>query len=156
MGLFGIITLIILGILLLLLEFFVVPGVTIAGIGGFILLVLGIYFSYSNYGVSTGNGILLGTFGTLGIIFYVAYRTGAWKRITLNAEVKSTSKPDVKINLKVGDSGKTISRLAPMGTIMVNNELFEASSKGIFVDENTEIEIIKIINNKIIVKPKNL
>ncbi len=155
MGLAGIITLIVLGILLIFLEFFVVPGVTFAGIGGLILLVLGIYFSYSNYGLATGNTILLTTFGVIGLIFYVAYKTGVWKKITLSAEVKSTSKEDVSRNVKVGDSGKTVSRLAPMGTIMVNNELFEASSKGGFVDQNTEIEIIRIVKNKIIVKPKN-
>ena len=154
MGLAGIITLIALGILLILLEFFVVPGVTISGVGGLILLVLGIYFSYTNYGVPIGNYILLGTFGAIGLIFYLAYRTGAWKKITLRAEVKSTSKPDVNTNVNIGDIGKTVSRLAPMGTIIVNNELFEASSKGIFIDENTEIKIIKITNNKIIVKPK--
>ena len=155
MGLVGIITLIVLGILLIFLEFFVVPGVTVAGVGGLILLVLGIYFSYSNYGVSTGNTILLTTFGLVGLVFYVAYRTGVWKKITLSTEVKSTSKSDVSINVKIGDTGKTISRLAPMGTIIINNELFEASSKGVFIDENTEIEIIRVKNNKIIVKPKN-
>jgi len=155
MGLAGIITIIVLGILLILLEFFVVPGVTVAGVGGLILLILGIYFSYSNYGVTTGNTILLATFGAIGLIFYVAYRTGAWKKITLSTEVKSKSKPDVKLNVKIGDIGKTISRLAPMGTVMINNDLFEASSKGVFIDEDTEIEIIRIKNNKIIVKPKN-
>jgi membrane-bound ClpP family serine protease len=155
MGLAGIITLIVLGIILIFLEFFVVPGITVAGIGGLILLVLGIYFSYSSYGVATGNALLLTTFGALGLIFYVAYKTGAWKKITLSTEVKSTSKEDVSLNVKVGDTGKTVSRLAPMGTIMINNELFEASSKGVFIDENTEIEIIRIVNNKIIVKPKN-
>ena len=154
MGLAGIITLIVLGILLIFLEFFVVPGVTISGIGGLILLVLGIYFSYSNYGVATGNTILFSTFGVIGVIFYAAYRTGAWKKIMLSTEVKSTSKEDVSVNVKVGDKGKTISRLAPMGTVMIDNELFEASSKGIFIDEDTDIEIIKIVNNKIIVKPK--
>jgi membrane-bound ClpP family serine protease len=80
MGLAGIITLIVLGIILIFLEFFVVPGITVAGIGGLILLVLGIYFSYSSYGVATGNALLLTTFGALGLIFYVAYKTGAWKK----------------------------------------------------------------------------
>lgn len=155
MGLAGIITLLVLGILLILLEFFVVPGVTISGIGGLILLGLGIYFSYANYGLASGNTILLSTFGIIGLIFYVAHKTGAWKKITLNTEVTSKSKPDVELNLKIGDSGKTISRLAPMGSVMINNEIFEASSKGIFINENTEIEIIRIKGNKIIVKPKN-
>ncbi len=155
MGIAGIIILIILGILLIFLEFFVVPGVTVAGIGGLILLILGIYFSYSNYGVSTGNTLLLATFGIVGLVFYIAYRTGAWEKITLSTQVKSKSKQDVSLNVKIGDIGKTISRLAPMGTVMINNNLFEASSKGLFIDENTEIEIIRIKNNKIIVKPKN-
>jgi membrane-bound ClpP family serine protease len=154
MGLAGIITLLLLGIILILLEIFVVPGITVAGIGGIVLLVTGIYFSYANYGVPTGHYILLGTFALVGGIFYVSHKTGALKSMTLTAEVKSKVKDEVKMNVKSGDTGKTISRMAPMGTVQIGNELYEASSKGVFIDENTEIEVINIVDNKIFVKPK--
>ncbi len=154
MGLTTIIVLIVLGILLILLEFFVVPGVTVAGIGGLILLVISIYLSYANYGYVMGNIILLSILASIAILFIIAHKRGVWKKITLNTEVTGVSKAQVDTSLQVGDIGKTISRLAPMGTIIVNKKMYEASTTGIFIDENIEIEIIKIKSNKIIVKQK--
>ncbi len=154
MELATIIVLIILGILLILLEFFVVPGVTVAGIGGFVLLIISIYFSYENYGYFTGNIILLSIFLSILILFYIAHKTGVWKSITLNTEIKGKSKSEVSTSIKIGDTGKTISRLAPMGSIMIDKKIYEAASNGMFIDENVEIEIIRIKNNKIIVKQK--
>jgi membrane-bound ClpP family serine protease len=55
--------------------------------------------------------------------------------------------------LKVGDTGKTIGRLAPMGKIKVNGEVVEAQSTGTFIDPHTEIRILKINSNQIIVEP---
>ena len=60
MTVFAIILLIFLGLLLLLIEFAVIPGVTIAGIGGFILLGLSVYIAFSSYG--SGVGFLTLTF----------------------------------------------------------------------------------------------
>ena len=50
MTLTAIILLIVLGIFLFLVEFLLVPGVTIAGIAGFILLVGGIWVAYDSLG----------------------------------------------------------------------------------------------------------
>ena len=49
--------------------------------------------------------------------------------------------------------GKTIGRLAPSGKAKVNGEVIEAHSTGSFIDHNTEIKILKILSNKIIVEP---
>lgn len=154
MGLATIITLIILGILLILLEFFVVPGITVAGIGGLALLITSIYFTYSSYGLAMGNSILASIGATIILVFFMAYKTGAWQKITLKTEVKSKSKKDINLDVKIGAQGKTVSRLAPMGTVMIDKKLYEAASNGIFIDENVEIVISKIKNNKIIVKQK--
>ena len=53
--------LIVLGIVLFLIEFLIIPGITIAGIGGMILTAAGIYLAYSNFGPQTGFYFLLGT-----------------------------------------------------------------------------------------------
>ena len=44
--------------------------------------------------------------------------------------------------------------MAPMGKVLVNNQSIEATSTGGFIDENTEIEVVKVLQNKLIVKPK--
>lgn len=58
---------------------------------------------------------------------------------------------DEKIH--VGDTGITIGRLAPTGKVKVSGEVVEAQSTGGFIDHNTEIKVLKILSNKIIVEP---
>ena len=54
MSILAIILLILLGLVLLLIEFAVIPGVTIAGIGGFLLLGGAVYVAFAEYGTLPG------------------------------------------------------------------------------------------------------
>lgn len=153
MGILAIVLLIVLGLVLLLIEFAVIPGVTIAGIGGLLLLGGSVWIAFSEYGTLSG-------FLTLGIVLLVApamvyyfFNSRAGKKMILSKNI------DGKIDLvntdkiAVGDNGKTIGRLAPMGKIRVNGEVVEAQSTGALIDHNTKIKILKIASNKIIVEP---
>ncbi len=146
--------LIILGIILLLIEFLIIPGVTVAGIGGVLLIAGGVLAAYIKHGVKYGNMTLAGTILILIIIFIVALRSRTWKKIAL--DTKSDSSVD---NIKkegrfaVGEKGKTITRLAPIGKAMFNDKIIEAKSLSGYINENTEVEIIKIQNTNVIVKP---
>ncbi len=154
MALSAIIALIILGIVLILLEFFVVPGITIAGIGGLLMLIGGIFMAYSKYGTPGGHYVLAGTVFSLILVLYVAFKSKTWKKIALNTEIDSQVKEDLSLKINVGDKGKSISRLAPRGTVSLNGLFVEAESINGLVDENREIEVVKIKGNKIIVKLK--
>ena len=57
--------------------------------------------------------------------------------------------------IHVGDIGKSLGRLAPTGKVKVNGEVVEAQSTGSFIDHNTEIKVIKVLTNKIIVELLN-
>ena len=67
------------------------------------------------------------------------------------------SKVETSINEKIhiGDTGKTIGRLAPSGRVKVQGEVVDALSTGGFIDHNSEVKVIKILSNKIIVEPIN-
>ena len=67
MTIFIIVLLIVLGIGLLLLEFLVIPGVTVAALGGVLMIGGGIYLSYDHYGSSIGHMTVLGTLIFCGI-----------------------------------------------------------------------------------------
>jgi membrane-bound ClpP family serine protease len=150
---FTIILLIFLGLLLLLIEFAVIPGVTIAGIGGFILLGLSVYIAFVEYG--TGIGFLTLTFvlvaSPLLIVYFFKSKTG--KKMVLDSFIAGKVETVNQEKIHVGDTGKTIGRLAPSGKVKVNGEVLEAQSTGGFVDHNTEIKVLKILSNKIIVEP---
>lgn len=155
MSVLAIILIILVGILLLFLEFFVVPGITIAGIGGFILIAGAIFSAYHFHGTEVGHYTLVGTIVFFVVLVVVLLKTGTWNRVMLQKTIDSHV-TDIKEENKIapGDTGKTISRLNPMGKVMVNGIAVEASTHGTFVDPGAEVEVIKVERTKIIVKPK--
>ena len=86
-----IIILIVLGILLFVIEFLLVPGVTIAGIGGLILTVFGVYKAFADYeNPAVGIWVLIGTIilSVFVIIIIVFKLTGTQVRRIREAEEK--------------------------------------------------------------------
>jgi len=149
------IAIVLIGILLVLIELFVIPGISIAGIGGFILIAAGIYFAFHFFDMRVGFIVLSTNLTATIILLYFAFRSKTWKNVGLKSEIDSKFESFNKEDIKIGDIGKTITRLAPGGKVMVNDIICEAKSRIGFIDENTEIEVINIENTKIIVKPKN-
>lgn len=154
MTLLAILALIILGIVLILLEFFIVPGITVAGIGGLLMLIGGVFMAYSKYETPGGHYVLAATVFSLIAVLYTAFKSRTWKKIALNTEIDSQVKKDLSHKIKLGDEGKSISRLAPRGTVSINGLLVEAESINGLLDENQEIEVVKVTKNKLIVKLK--
>ncbi|QGY46360.1 hypothetical protein GM418_22660 [Maribellus comscasis] len=153
MTVFAIILLILLGLLLLLIEFAVIPGVTIAGIGGFLLLGASVYIAFSEYG--TGPGFLTLTVVLIAApaMIYYFFKSKSGKKMILESNIIGKVETINTEKIKVGDVGKSIGRLAPSGKVKVNGEVVEAQSTGSFVDHNKEIKVLKILTNKIIVEP---
>ena len=153
MSLLAIVLLIILGLVLLLIEFAVIPGVTIAGIGGFLLLAASVYIAFSDLGTVPGFITLAVVLIASPIMIFYFFKSKAGKNMILDSEISGKVENFSHDKLKVGDIGITIGRLAPMGKIKVNGEVVEAQSSGSFIDHQTDIRIIKIQLNKIIVEP---
>ena len=152
-----IIFLIILGMLLFIIEFMLIPGITIAGIGGAVCLVTGVVFSFTSYGTTTGFIVLICTVLLLAALTVIMLRAGTWKRFMLktaiDSKVDNVGAGEGKV--KPGDRGVTVTRLAPGGKVLVNGEYFEAKSIDILIDPKQHVEVVRIDDNKLIVKPIN-
>ncbi len=155
MTVFAIVLLILLGLVLLLIEFAVIPGVTIAGIGGFLLLGASVYIAFVEYGTGAGFLTLLVVLIAAPLMIYYFFKSRAGKKMILDSKIEGKVDTVNEEKIKVGDIGKAIGRLAPMGKVKVNGEIVEAQSTGSFIDQNTEIRVSKILSNKIIVEPFN-
>jgi membrane-bound ClpP family serine protease len=153
MSLFVIILLILLGIVLLLVEFLVIPGVTIAGIGGVVLIGTSIYSTYKTYGTVTGNIVLLVSFLLILTATVIALRSKTWKKVMLQTTIDGKAAESYDEKLKAGDRGKAVTRLAPMGNAMFGDIITEVKTMGEFVDPGAEVEIVKVHQKEIIVKP---
>ncbi|HQH40237.1 MAG TPA: NfeD family protein [Bacteroidales bacterium] len=153
MSLFVIILLIVLGIVLLLIEFLVIPGVTVAGIGGLVHIGTSIYSTYKSYGSTAGNIVLVVTFFLILLATFFALRSKTWRKVMLNTTVDGKASESFDDKLKPGDHGKAVTRLAPMGNAMFGDIITEVKTMGEFVDAGTEVEVVKVHNREIVVKP---
>jgi len=149
-----IILLILLGLVFVVLELLVVQGTILVGVGGLLLIVFGLYSGYKTYGSTTGNYLLLGTITTTALLLWYSFRSKTWHKLTLHTAVEgkmNTFDPEI---VKPGDTGKTISRLAPMGKAMIHEQYYEVQSEQGFIDQDKEITVLKVKDNKIIVTLK--
>lgn len=152
MSIFIILVLILTGLFLLVLEFFVFPGVTISGIGGVLLIGIGLFSMYKGYGNVAGHLSVVSTL-VLGIlILYLSVRKKTWDKMSLGTSIDSKIETVSDLTIHVGDRGVAISRLNPMGKAKVNNEIIEAHCPGHFVDEDKEVEVVKVYKTYIVVK----
>jgi membrane-bound ClpP family serine protease len=151
----GVILLILIGLFLLVLELFVLPGISIAAIGSFCFIAGGIIMAYTKLGFPAGNITLLFCIVSVIITIYFSLKPQTWKRMTLLTNIDSKALDTAHYGkIKPGDFGKAVSRLAPIGNVLINDHIFEAQSTGDFIDSGTEIEVVKVDNSKIIIKPR--
>ncbi len=153
MTLTAIILLLVVGLVLVILEILILPGFIVGVIGAGLMLVA-ILYAYYNHGTTVGNYILLSSTVITAIVLILIFRSNTWNKVTLHSNSDSKIEA-LDINIKEGDFGVTISRLAPMGKAMINNMQVEVQSFNGFINENTEIEVMKISSSKIIVNLKN-
>lgn len=149
-----IVILILLGLLFLLLEVMVIPGSTIAGVIGFGLVFIGLWQAYASKGATAGHIVLASTLVLTAFALYFSFKTGTWKRMALKTTVDGKMDQLEGIAINQGDKGITVSRLAPAGKAMINNEIVEVHTFGEFIDQEEEITVLLLKDNKIFVTNK--
>ncbi|HKM43941.1 MAG TPA: hypothetical protein VJY12_00620 [Dysgonamonadaceae bacterium] len=150
---------ILLGIIFLLAEIFLLPGLTVSGIAGFIFLVGGIAYAYMYMGTRAGNfTLVISTFLLLGSFLYFI-KSKSLRRIALTTNIDAKVDTSDLLKINKGDIGITQSRLNPIGKVFINDLTVEAKSiDGEMIDEDTEVEVIKVDWSNILVsktKAKN-
>ena len=144
------------GIALILLEIFLIPGITVAGIAGGISSVIAIYYAYTHIGVLGGTIVLISSLVVFGIAFVILIKSKALDTIALKTNIQSTVASGDSLKINEGDTGISISRLNPMGKVKINNVTMEAKSLGEFIDEETEVVVVRVFSTQLIVKIKEL
>lgn len=148
-------TLIFVGIIFLLIETLLMPGVGIAGILGLLSLGGACWYTFTYIGPAAGRWVTVGVVLAVVALVVFVLRSKTWKKFELDTEVTSKVNHEVD-RLKVGDRGIAQTRLAPMGTgkfpaISCEVKSFDNS----MVSAGTPLEVIEIEDGKAIVKPIN-
>jgi len=134
-------------------ELVLLPGVSVGAILALGCDVAAAYFAFTGYGSTVG-------WGTIGVISLVAIvvsiislRAKTWQRLSLRQEITSSSMDTPQAhNVKVGDRGVAVTRLAPMGKVEIAGHTFEAKCPTELIDQQAEIEVTGFENFNVIVK----
>jgi membrane-bound ClpP family serine protease len=153
MEILTVILLILLGVVLLIVEFMLLPGATIAGIGSVLAFGVSIYLSFNYWGTLPGFVSLAVVLIFVPVMLYFLFKGRAMKPMMLESNIDGKVLTVDSEKIHVGDTGITIGRLVPSGNVKVNGTTIEARSRGIYIDPKTEIKIVKIEGNTVIVEP---
>lgn len=160
-----------LGMGLLLLEIFVVPGFGVFGISG-ILLVIGslVMASETFAGMSSGEqfhetmrdlGTLAGSLVTViavaSVLNYFLPSLPIMKHLILTPPGQITeASPETPASsaapVEPGDRGTTASMLRPVGKASFDEHFIDVVSEGSFIEHGTEIEVVRVAGNRIVVR----
>ncbi len=148
------------GIVLIALEVFVIPGFGVAGILGLICTIGSLVlvmlnndmFDFSFVGgdeifISVAT-VLAGLMGAIIVMFFGGARilnSRFFKRVALqevqDAEAGFTS-TFYKEQSMIGLKGKTYTRLRPSGKIEIEGTIYDAYTRGNFIEEGIDVEVI--------------
>ncbi|MCO6495881.1 MAG: NfeD family protein [Bacteroidetes bacterium] len=146
-----IIFLLLIGLLLILMELFLTPGL-IVGVIGFLCWIGAIYQIYLLYGARAGNWTTAGMI-TLTILLIVwGLKTNIWNKVTVHESLTGRSNQNEGFIPEKGMKGIAISTLRPMGSARFGDSVIEVDSRGEMINQGEGIEIIAIEHGKIYVQ----
>ncbi|MBN2767228.1 MAG: NfeD family protein [Paludibacteraceae bacterium] len=144
--------LLLMGVIFFLLELFLIPGVSVAGIAGTIFMGGAVYYAYTAIDNTAGHLTLAGGLILLAIAVYIFIRSKALDKMSLKTEIEGKNDPLNGIIINIGDRGICASRLAPMGRIKINGHLVEAKTYDDFIDEGESVTVVEVLNTNVVVE----
>ncbi|WP_170211300.1 NfeD family protein [Robertmurraya siralis] len=156
-GLAGYETLIlfVLGIGLIILEFFLPGGV--AGIIGFISILASLFLATDNVvymGISLLIAIGVSILASILMIKVFGKKMKIFKKLVLTDSTNTESgyvSNETRTEL-VGLVGQTLTALRPSGTVVVEDERLDVVSEGAFIEKNKNVKIVKVEGARIVVR----
>lgn len=152
MDIFIIIALIVAAIILFLIELFVIPGISLAGITALVCVVYANYYAFTNLGIGAGFMTLIASgIACIGSLVWFM-RSKTLDKLALKENITSTINRNAAQSVKVGDTGITITRLAQIGNAEINGNIIEVKSMNGLLNEKTPIIVNRISDGIIFVE----
>ena len=162
--------LLLVGVILLLVEIFLIPGFGVVGISGLVLLALSLVLSMQDFVVPKvawqwdqlrRNGLVVfgGIVGAAAVLVVLAQfvpRLTPFKRLalgtTLAAEDGFTAQPLTLGSIAVGRRGTALTTLRPVGKAEFDGEVAVVQTEGEFLGAGAPVEVVEVSGNRIVVK----
>jgi membrane-bound serine protease (ClpP class) len=152
------IILLIIGIVCIILEFFVPGG--IMGIAGIISVIISLVLAGGDIGtmaMSIGIAVLVSIIVAVILFRRIGLDKGVFRHIILK-EATTTEKGYVSnINRHdlIGQVAETLTPLRPAGAALLNNERLDVVSEGGYIEQGKNVKIIKVEGSRIVVRQED-
>ena len=123
-----VITLIIVGLVLILAEILLIPGIGVAGVLGLLAMGGSCYYSFYEFGNTVGAIVTAANSVLLIVTLVYVLRAKTWKRMSLETNIDSKAVEDESSYVSLGDKGVAVTRLAPMGTVRFGGHVAEVKA----------------------------
>lgn len=150
-----IVSLIIAGLILFIIEVFLLPGISIAGIISAICLLYANYYAFETMG--TLPGCITLAISAIGVIAITVWfmRSKTVDKLSLKKTIDYKPEPLKGLNLKAGDEGVALTRLALIGNAEFDGNIIEVRSTGDFIEEKSRIRVNRIRDGIVLVEKAN-
>jgi membrane-bound ClpP family serine protease len=147
-----VLSLLVIGLILLIVEVIFIPGTTVVGILGVVFSCVAVVISYKHFGSDTGLYVLSSALVlTLAALIY-SFKSGAWNRYSLKSSSNSKVNEGMTLSLKTGDEGITVSSLRPVGKAEFDDKIYEVKTFGEYIEPKERVRIIQLESQQIIVE----
>lgn len=164
------------GVALLAVEIFILPGFGVAGISGIVLIGFSLIFSMQDFVIPSlpwqwellGRNVMVVGIGLVLAISAIAAialsgpKLHIFDRLTLKTSIAGTASGpatdeelDVQTDLHamlVGKKGEAVSPLRLSGQAKIEDSYYSVESNGAFIEKGAQIEVIRVSGNRIIVR----
>ena len=150
----AIIVILVVGIVLLLVELFVIPGFGVAGALGIFALVAGTAAAWAELGAEAGLAAGAVAAGVTGLLFYIVAKTGVAKRFVLEHDLpEAVSQPDQKSLLN--RRGVAVTPLRPIGRAKFGDEEVDVVTDGDYIEAGERLTVIAVEGVRVVVQSTN-
>ncbi len=141
-----------LGLILLGIEVFIIPGFGVVGVLGIGALGGAAVLAWLQVGPAGGLASLLAAvLGTVGLV-QLARRTRFARRMVLNQAIVGQA-PDESLMLLVGKEGTAATPLRPAGTMELADRSLDVVADGQYVEAGTKVRISRVEGGRVVVEP---
>ena len=157
----------IIGVVLLLLEIFVIPGFGIVGVVGILLMISGLFLGLvGDFSITDPNDIsnaiiqLASSFLMTAVFIYILSRflpkTKMWNNLILQSKISSTSGYTSSLDLTslIGAEGIALTDLRPAGTAVINGKRVDVVTDGEYIKNGTSLVVNFIQGSRVVVEEK--
>jgi membrane-bound serine protease (ClpP class) len=150
-----VLTFIVLGFILLLIELFT-PTFGVVGIVGVALIVAGCYLAATQQSLAWGLGISLASLIIIIAIIRLFPRTKLAKCLRLSAtQDRDAGYQSGSMELKElsGKEGVSITPLRPSGTALIDGKRVDVVTEGIFLSKGETVKVTLVEGSRVVVRP---